>query len=167
LSKSAIFSLGVAANEIATRVREFMDMAKETISGGETMGTSTTPVRPPFPAVHSRQCDAKGSPRRRCLEYSRSCKGSSGMRDRRLIDVRTVWQGDRGRDLLDVHDPHHGPERSIPRYNLVLNNSLRYLRRYAPCMPRLVMPPIACDTVQLAFLRTSTTASDVVESPNL
>ena len=61
----------------------------------------------------------------------------------------------------------HGPERSIPRYDLVLNNSLRYLRRYAPCMPRLVMPPIACDTVQLAFLRTSTTASDVVESPIL
>jgi nuclear transport factor 2 (NTF2) superfamily protein len=32
------------------------------------MATATTPAL--FPAVHTRQYDAKGAPRRRCLEYS-------------------------------------------------------------------------------------------------
>jgi hypothetical protein len=41
------FSLDTAANEIAARVREFMDMPKESIPGEEIMGTATTPARPP------------------------------------------------------------------------------------------------------------------------
>jgi len=43
------FSLDTAANEIAARVREFMDMPKESIPGEESMATATTPARPPFP----------------------------------------------------------------------------------------------------------------------
>src|SRR5882672_1321331 len=37
------------ANEIATRVHEFIDMPKESIPGEEMLGTATTPARPPFP----------------------------------------------------------------------------------------------------------------------
>ena len=40
------FSLDTAANEIAARVREFMDMPKESIPGEEIMATATTPARP-------------------------------------------------------------------------------------------------------------------------
>ena len=43
------FSLDTAANEIAARVREFMDMPEESIPGEEIMGTATTPGRPPLP----------------------------------------------------------------------------------------------------------------------
>jgi len=43
------FSVDTAANEIAARVREFMDMPKGSIPGEEIMGTATTPARPPFP----------------------------------------------------------------------------------------------------------------------
>jgi hypothetical protein len=43
------FSLDTDANEIAARVREFMDMPKESIPGEEIMGTATTHARPPFP----------------------------------------------------------------------------------------------------------------------
>jgi hypothetical protein len=38
------FSLDTAANEIAARVRKFMDMPKESIPGEEIMGTATTPA---------------------------------------------------------------------------------------------------------------------------
>ena len=43
------FSLDTAPDEIAARVREFMDMPKESIPGEEIMATATTPARPPFP----------------------------------------------------------------------------------------------------------------------
>jgi nuclear transport factor 2 (NTF2) superfamily protein len=43
------FYLDTAANEIASRVREFMDMPKESVQGEEIMATATTPARPPFP----------------------------------------------------------------------------------------------------------------------
>ena len=43
------FSLDTAAYEIATRVREFMDMSKESVQGEEIMATATTPARPSFP----------------------------------------------------------------------------------------------------------------------
>ena len=46
---AAIFSLDTAANEIAVRVCEFMDMPKESIPGEEIMGTAATPAHPPFP----------------------------------------------------------------------------------------------------------------------
>jgi hypothetical protein len=36
------------ANEIAARVREFMDMPKESIPREEIMGTATTPARVPL-----------------------------------------------------------------------------------------------------------------------
>ena len=36
--------LDTAANEIATRVREFMDMPKELVQGEEIMATATTPA---------------------------------------------------------------------------------------------------------------------------
>jgi hypothetical protein len=39
----------MAANGIAARVHEFIDMPKESIPGEEIMGTATTPARPPFP----------------------------------------------------------------------------------------------------------------------
>jgi Protein of unknown function (DUF1348) len=42
------FSLETAPDEIAARVREFMDMPKESIPGEEIMGTATTPA-PPLP----------------------------------------------------------------------------------------------------------------------
>ena len=42
-------SLDTAANEIAARVREFMEMPKESIPGEEIMATPTTPARPPLP----------------------------------------------------------------------------------------------------------------------
>src|SRR5260370_21122138 len=45
------FSLDTAANEIAARVREFMDMPKESIPGEKIMGTATTPARPACPNV--------------------------------------------------------------------------------------------------------------------
>jgi len=48
LSTGAI-SLDTAANEIAARVHEFIDMPKESIPGEEIMGTASTPARPPFP----------------------------------------------------------------------------------------------------------------------
>jgi hypothetical protein len=43
------FSLDTVPDEIAARVREFMDMPKELIPGEEIMATATTPARPPFP----------------------------------------------------------------------------------------------------------------------
>jgi nuclear transport factor 2 (NTF2) superfamily protein len=43
------FALDTAANEIAARVRVFMDMPKELAQGEEIMATATTPARPPFP----------------------------------------------------------------------------------------------------------------------
>jgi nuclear transport factor 2 (NTF2) superfamily protein len=43
------FLLDTAANQIAARVREFMDMPKESIPGEEIMGTATPSARPPFP----------------------------------------------------------------------------------------------------------------------
>lgn len=43
------FSLDTAADEIAARAREFMNMPKESIPGEEIMETATTPARPPFP----------------------------------------------------------------------------------------------------------------------
>jgi nuclear transport factor 2 (NTF2) superfamily protein len=43
------FSLDTAANEIASRVREFMDFPKKSIQGEEIMTTTTTPGRPPLP----------------------------------------------------------------------------------------------------------------------
>src|SRR5712692_8309185 len=43
------FSLDTAPDEIAARVREFMDMPKESVQGEEIMATATTPARPPFP----------------------------------------------------------------------------------------------------------------------
>jgi hypothetical protein len=46
------------------------------------MATATTPGRPPFSAVHPRGRDSEGAPRRRWLEYSRSRKSSSCLRDR-------------------------------------------------------------------------------------
>jgi len=49
-----------------------MDIPKESIPGEEIMATATTSARSPFPAVHTRQCDAKGAPRRRWLEQSRT-----------------------------------------------------------------------------------------------
>jgi Protein of unknown function (DUF1348) len=42
------FSLDTAPDEIAARVREFMDMPKESVQGEEIMATATTPA-PPFP----------------------------------------------------------------------------------------------------------------------
>jgi hypothetical protein len=42
------FSLDTDANEIAARVRELMDIPKESIPEEEIMGTATTPARPPF-----------------------------------------------------------------------------------------------------------------------
>jgi uncharacterized protein len=48
LSTAAI-SLDTAANAIAARVHEFIDMPKESIPGEEIMGTASTPARPPFP----------------------------------------------------------------------------------------------------------------------
>jgi len=42
------FSLDTAPDEIAARVREFMDMPKESVQGEEIMATATTPARPPF-----------------------------------------------------------------------------------------------------------------------
>jgi hypothetical protein len=47
LSTAAIFP-DTAANEIATRVHEFIDMPKESIPGEEITGTASTPARPPF-----------------------------------------------------------------------------------------------------------------------
>src|SRR6266576_4340778 len=43
------FSLDTAPNEIASRVRECMDMPKESVQGEEIMATATTPVRLPYP----------------------------------------------------------------------------------------------------------------------
>jgi len=43
------FALDTAPDEIAARVREFMDMPKESVQGEEIMATATTPARPPFP----------------------------------------------------------------------------------------------------------------------
>jgi hypothetical protein len=51
------FALDTAPDEIAARVREFMDMPKESVQGEEIMATAMTPA-PPFPAVHRRQCDS-------------------------------------------------------------------------------------------------------------
>ena len=48
LSMAAI-SLDTAANEIAARVRESMDMQKESIPGEEIMATATITTRPPLP----------------------------------------------------------------------------------------------------------------------
>jgi hypothetical protein len=48
LSTAAI-SLDTAANEIAARVHEFIDMPKESIPGEEIMGTASTPARAPLP----------------------------------------------------------------------------------------------------------------------
>jgi len=39
-------SLDTATNEIAARLREFMDMPKESIPGEEIMAAATTPARP-------------------------------------------------------------------------------------------------------------------------
>jgi hypothetical protein len=41
--------LDTAANGIAARVHEFIDMHKESLPGEKIMGTATTPARPPFP----------------------------------------------------------------------------------------------------------------------
>src|SRR5882762_9684094 len=49
-------------------------------------GNSNDTRPPPFPAVHTRQCDAKSAARRRCLEYSRPGKSSSGIHDRFTLE---------------------------------------------------------------------------------
>src|SRR6202043_3264163 len=55
-------------------------------SGRKNHGSSNYALPPPFPAVHARKCDGKGTPRRRCLEYSRSCESSSGIHDRFTLE---------------------------------------------------------------------------------
>jgi hypothetical protein len=74
------FSLDAAADEVAARVCEFMDMPKESIP--EKKSWEQQRRLPTFPAVHSRECDAKGTPRRGQLEHPRPGEGSSGIRDR-------------------------------------------------------------------------------------
>src|SRR5712672_1589 len=75
-------SLETATVEIAARVRESKDTQKEPNPRRRNHGNTNDACPPAVPAVHARQCDAKGAPRRRCLEYSRSCKSSSGIHDR-------------------------------------------------------------------------------------
>ena len=53
-----------------------MDDGGTSQSKEKNHGNSNDRRPPAVPAVHARQCDAKGAPRRRCLEYSRSCKSS-------------------------------------------------------------------------------------------
>jgi hypothetical protein len=61
LSTAAI-SHHTAANEIATRVHEFIDMPKESIPGEEITGTASTPARPLF---RRRQKELDGHQRER------------------------------------------------------------------------------------------------------
>jgi integrase len=49
------------------------------------------PLATPFPALHTLKCCAKGAPCRRCLEYSRACKSSSGIRDRFTLEKPIGW----------------------------------------------------------------------------
>jgi uncharacterized protein DUF1348 len=42
-------AISLSTDEIAARVRELMDMPKESIPGEEIMATAMTPGRPPFP----------------------------------------------------------------------------------------------------------------------
>src|SRR6266849_557728 len=87
------FTLSMAAISPSTRPptrspREYVSLwICERISPRRRNHGNSNDARPsPFPAVHTRQCDTKGAPRRRYLEYSRSCKHISGIRDRFTLE---------------------------------------------------------------------------------
>ena len=92
------FSLDTAASEIAARVPELWICRRNQSQDKKSWQQQRRP--PPFPAVQTRQCDAKGAPRRRCLEYSRSCTSSSGMHDRSGAPGTQFSQG-----VLRAHGP--------------------------------------------------------------